>query len=717
MIRPVSALFSLLLLLSSSAHADAFGAPGIPHRWASALKQAVGTAYEPTTANSPVWFTVADGVLTEVFYPNIDQAQVGDLQFLVTDGQNFFSEQKRDTISSVSFVNEGMTVRISGQERSGRYAFEQEIVTDTAAPVVRIHTTLRRLQPGLRLFVLFKPAINNTGSQNLGFASHDGLFATKLTPNSRKVPHEFKPVHAALLSSNPWVATSVGYVGFSDGWQDISKHFSLTNIFYEAGPGNIALTGEVRMSQASDFSFDLALGFGGTRSEAQTYAQTSLLIPFDQVRSQYEGSWKGYLQELQDSVLTRGTRFITESVFARRSAEIIKMHEDKYEKGAIAASFSKPAPLDNDHAMDGTGGYHVVWPRDLYHAAMGLLAAGDVRTPINVLHYFLKTQRADGSWPQNFWVDGTPYWRGLQMDQVAFPILLAAQLQKRKVYALTQDDLEMIRKAAAFIISHGPSTQQDRWEELGGYSPSTIAAEIAALKEASLLTNDPTASSVADRWQTFIETWTLVQKGPLGQNYYLRISPAGSPDEPEPIDLANGAGKAFAAEIIDGGFLELIRMRLRSPSDPRILNTMSIYESPQLGVSTKDPTSPGSMVYRRYNRDVYGAEREGGFWPLLAGERGHFAVAAGNLDRARAQLFTLERSAIESDLIPEQTITPPLPNIAGAMVGRGVACPLVWAHAEDILLHRSIEEGKVFDAPVIDPLKPLPAPSEIPNGS
>ena len=695
-------MFAIGILLAAFtlqplALAEPIGSPGIPHRWAPALKDAIGTSYEETTAQSPVWFTVAEGILSEVFYPTVDQAQIGDFQFLVTDGKNYFSGQQRDTIYKVDYLDEGMAVRITGQERGGRYSYEQTLITDPAAPVVRIKTTLHWNVPKLRVFLLFKPAINNTGSGNLASASPDGLFATRQAGSLRK--SQF-PVQVALVASSRFLAESVGYAGFSDGWQDVSKNFKITEPSHEAGPGNVALTGELPVGAGTDYTYEVAIGFGQTRDEALTYAQTSLGTSFEHVQAGYESGWKGYLNSLQNSPLNQGKRFISESTFARRSAEIIKMHEDKRNPGALVASLSSPGIPDGVNALDGTGGYHLVWPRDLYHAAMGLLAAGDTRTPVSVLRYYLKTQKTDGSWPQNYWVDGSPYWLGLQMDEVSFPILLAAQLKKHGVHAPAKDELEMIRRAAAFIMSHGPMTQEDRWEEIGGYVPSTLAAEIAALRTASMLTGDAGPAQTADHWQSLIERWTLVPNGVFGSNYYLRASPGGNPGNPEPINIANGGGPAYASDILDGGFLDLVRMGIRGPNDPRILSTLRIYEMPEIGIAKAD--SSGVLTFKRYNRDAYGPSHQGGYWPLLAGERGHYAVAANQTETARAELFLVEKSAVESGLLPEQTLTPP-PATGHADIDEGIACPLVWAHAEDILLHRSIEEGTVFDSPAAAP--------------
>ena len=674
---------------------DAPGAPGVVPTWAPAFKQAVGTAYEKKTAYCPIWFTLAQGIVTEVFYPHVDHTQVGDLQLLVTDGKKFFSEQKKDVLSSVRYSTPGLTTLVSGQDSTGHYRLEQEIITDPHLPVLRIRTTFQPFQKGLRLFVLFKPSMGNIGNQSIGYATPEELLATQSIRNG---PQSF----AALLSSAQWTATSAGYVGTSDGWQDLSKNFKLTQIWPQAGPGNIALIGELPSTDAP-LSFELALGFGQARSEAIQNARAALQFSFTQARELYDQGWESYLEELRNSEPGK-KEFFKKSISSQRSAEIIKIHEDKLRRGAIVASLSKPGIPNSARAQDGNGGYHLIWPRDLYHAAMGLLAAGDFKTPVDTLAFFKETQKPDGSWPQNLWTDGSPFWQGLQMDEVAFPILLTSKLSQRKVIELAKSDLEMIRKAAWFIANQGPFTAQDRWEEIGGYIPSTIAAEIAGLQSAATLLADPLLQKIADDWKSHIEDWTLRQNGVYGKNYYLRVSPSGKPNQQEWIDLANGGGPAHAEEILDGGFLELVRLKIRHPKDASILNTLKIYESPELGIAGGFLGQPGitpAFTYRRYNRDAYGPGHVGGFWPLLAGERGHYAVMDGDLLRAQAELDLLEKSPLETGLIPEQAISPFLSKakLIQSESGLGIACPLVWAHAEAILLHRSIEEAIVFDAP------------------
>ncbi len=675
------------------------GAPGIAHTWAPAWKQAIGAAYEPKGAASPVWFTVAQGILTEVFYPSVDRPQIGDLQFLVSDGVATFSEQKRDLISKVSYSDEGMGVVIEGEDKNGLYELRQEIVADPRSPVVRIHARIRLLRAA-QVYILLKPAIDGRGSANYAEIP-DGTTLTAFRKGGSA---------AALASSIPFETGSVGYVGTSDGWQDLSHNFRLTHREKQAGPGNVALTAQLDIGKRSVIEMDFALGFGSSVFEAQSVAKLALREPFARVRDAYEQGWKNYLEGLSTKSLSPESRkklgrrrFLTESTFARRSLQIIKMHEDKSHRGAIVASLSSPAIPDGDRAPeDNTGGYHLVWPRDLYHAAMGLLAAGDIRTARSVAQYLASIQKPDGSWHQNTWVNGAPYWKGLQLDETAYPILLISKLSEiDSEFMLTSTYKSMVRKAAAFLVDNGPKTQQERWEEAGGYSPSTLAAEIAALREASRLLDDPSFERVGNTWESSLESWTLVPEGQHGKEYYLRISPSGRPDLNERYGIANGGGMAGSQEILDGGFLELVRLGVRTAIDPRIRFTLEALEKPSLKIASRWTRAIGqARLYGRYNRDGYGLNHKGGYWPILAGERGHYAIAASDSSRALAQLNLLEDTATSTGLIPEQWDIKTEGGKVVAQAPAGVACPLVWAHAEDIRLHWSLEEEKLFDTPV-----------------
>lgn len=301
----------------------------------------------------------------------------------------------------------------------------------------------------------------------------------------------------------------------------------------------------------------------------------------------------------------------------------------------------------------------------------------------------MNSQREDGSW-RPLTLEKEPRQFKVAMDEIALPILLAYHLQRHGHIQLKTNELEMVRKSASFILSHGPSTELDRWDSASGFIPSTLAIEIAALRAATELTKDPAPANIADHWQSQIEKWTLAQQGPLGENYYLqnRSTPlhpltTQQPSDPltDPSHPAIGIGPITPESLVDGGFLDLVRYGVREPHDTRILNTLRLYDNPSLGITT-------GLHYHRHTLDTQGPGQKQGAWPVLAGERGMYAIASRDFERARSQLHALENSASENGLIPAQT-----------QAGLEVACPLMWAHAEDILLHRSIEEGIVFDQP------------------
>ncbi len=695
----VLSVVAFCLTLSTSVRADqAPGAPGFGHIWAPALKQAVATAYEETGAQSPLWFTVSQGIVTEVFYPFVDSPQIGDMQLLISDGHGLFWEQKRDSISDVSYSGDGFSVVIRGRDRQGRFQFEQHLVTDPSHPVLRIHTRFQGLPQGAKVYVLLKPAINNSGVKDRGRVQGDSLVA------SSDQYYRNEPVALALTASPSFDVRSVGYFGSSDGYQQLSNGGSLNSAWDYAGPGSIAMTGQIPVSASGEF--DVALGFGRYTDDAIGTTALSLLEKFDSVQTRYENGWKSYMAGLDAHLATENASGVLngpESDVFRRSVQILKTHEDKRNRGAMVAALNKPGiPYRDQAPAENAGGYHLVWPRDLYHASIGLLAAGDVKTPLNTIRFLARMQKPDGSWPQNFWLDGTPYWQGLQMDQVAFPILLAEQLQRRGLITLDQSLRDMVRKAADFLRTRGPVTQQERWEEIGGYIPHVIAAEIAALRAASRLLNDTQYSDTARQWDDRLETWTLVPQGPYGQDYYLRTSPSGNPSVPEWITIGNDGGPALASEIIDGGFLELVRLGVRNFNAEPVLNTLSAYESAQLGITlTTVPArgnGPSGTLYGRYNHDRYGYGHTGGFWPLLGGERGEYALIAGDLPKAQAQLAAYQAAALPSGTIPEQLTRQGTPGI-------GVPAPLAWSHAGLLRLKRGLNDGKVFDFPASGPAR------------
>jgi glucoamylase len=386
----------------------------------------------------------------------------------------------------------------------------------------------------------------------------------------------------------------------------------------------------------------------------------------------------------------------------------------------MIASLSIPwGDSKGDHEL---GGYHLVWPRDLVNSAGALIALGHNVLARRTLRYLLSTQEADGSWAQNLWLDGTPYWNGVQMDEIAFPIFFV-ELLRREGQLEDIDPWPMTRRAAGFLVRHGPVTGQDRWEENGGYSPFSIAVQISALLIAADFADragEPGVAEVlrhtADSWNDAIERWTYVTGTPLAQEvgvegYYVRIAP----DDVRDVQPANngyitiknrphGEHEARYDEIVSVDALALVRFGLRDPHDPRIVNTVRTIDAK---LRTLTDTGP---AWYRYNRDGYGEKADGspfdGYgigrpWPLLAGERAHYELAAGRPEVAVHLLGVMRAQASDGGMLPEQVWDGPNNLELELANGRptGGAMPLVWAHAEYAKLVRSLHDGRVFDMP------------------
>jgi glucoamylase len=661
-----------------------------------------------------VWFTLSHGILNEIYYPRVDSACTRDLGLIVTDGQSLFSEEKRDTRSDTTMVAPGVPAyRIRNEALDGRYVIEKEVVTDPWRDVVL--QRVRFVPDGnsvadYGLYVLLAPHLANWGSGNTAWVG-----------DYKGIPMLFaeRGGHAmALACSAPWAARSVGFVGVSDGWQQLRADTRLTRTYLRAENGNVALTGQIDL-QAAAGTCVLALGFGPTAMEAGQHARISLLEDFDTTQAAYIDGWKKWYASLTRHETAKPPR----RKFYHASAMVLRAHEDKRVEGGVIASLSIPwgfSKGDND-----LGGYHLVWPRDLVEAAGGFLAIGAHREARRVLRYLQVTQEADGHWGQNMWLDGTPYWSGLQMDETALPILLVGLAARAGALGADGQDAywPMVREAAAFLVRNGPVSPQDRWEEDPGYSPFTLATEIAALLIAADLAEamgDTTAATylreTADVWNASIERWLYVEGTDLArqhgvEGYYVRVSEPERADAASPCDgfvpIKNrppDQSMAPAASIVSVDALALVRFGLRAPDDPRILNTVKLIDA-LLEVET-----PNGRAWHRYEGDGYGEHADGKpfdgvgvgrAWPLLTGERAHFELAAGRREVAEQLARALEAFAGGSGLIPEQVWDGADLPAHELFVGQasGSASPLVWAHAEYLKLCRSLGDGEPFDRP------------------
>jgi glucoamylase len=685
-------------------HGPAFGWPGVEPRWTSSRKDCVGMAY---SASSRIWFTVSHGILNEIYYPTIDRPQTRDMEFLITDGETFVHEEKRDLERTFEYIDScSSAVRLINSDHQGRYRIIKEVIADPHHPVVLMRVRFEgeeRLLSRMKAYALLAPHLDVGGADNSGLVLD---LSGKLTLLATK--HGLSLVMAASCGFS---RASCGFVGRSDGWQDLMDNFQMDWQFGCAMNGNIALTGEIDVAHHREFVVAIALGEG--HHSALTTALGSVTTPFEQNLKRFNDQWHraGTPTDLKGAAMDAGR-------LLQVSQNVILSHEDKYYSGAFIASAS--IPWGQHKSDDDVGGYHLVWTRDMVQSATALLACNRVDTARRALVYLACTQRPDGSFAQNFWIDGTPYWTGIQLDEVAFPLILAWRLWKLDGLGEFQV-FPFVERAVGFLVRHSPVTQQERWEEAAGYSPSTLAAVISGLICAADIVRAYGSAELArfleehaDWIESHLEDWTVTNNGTLlpgVPRHYMRIRPprCGEPYAHdgcgEEIVRINNRGPGERADfearsVVDAGFLELVRYGVRRADDPVIVDSLKVIDHTLMVETNVGP------CWRRYNHDGYGQRHDGGpflgwgqgrAWPLLTGERAHYELAAGH--DVRPYIQAIEGFSSRGGMLPEQIWdAPDIPEL-GLRLGKptGAAMPLVWAHAEYVKLLRSVTDGKVFD--------------------
>ena len=670
------------------------GGPGAKAHWFSSRKDAVGTSPLPSRR---IWFTIGEGVLDEIYYPRIDNPCTRDLELIVAGPDGFFSEERRETRHEVAWEQPGVPVfTVTNEHRDGVYRLRKEILTDLRHPVVLQRIRFESTRDDLDLFALLSAHLDNEREPNNAW-----------TGEYKGVPMLFaraKGECLAFVSTSGWTERSVGYAGASDGRDDLRHYGSLIRRYETAPEGNVVLTGRI----SAPGETVLAIGFGGTPDEAAFHVRASLRRGFDVIRREVVEAWL----EWQRSLSLPG---------ALTSATILHCHGDGAGTcpGAVIASLSIPWG-DGETGLD-AGGYHLVWPRDACQAAGGLLAAGAISEAEAILDYFHITQEDDGRWPQRMWADGEAgHWSELQLDAVAAPLLLFDLLERHAGTPLTLH-WPMLRRAAAFIAKNGPTTEQDRWERNGGFTPYTLATAVAALVVAGEAAGRMGEEELgrylletADAWNGQIDGWLFTTDSVLAQEagaagLHCRIVPAtpeGRPnfDGPYPIRNHLDCPVARPRETTSPDALALVFLGLRRPDDPTITATLRILDAT---LRTETPRGP---VWHRYNGDGYGEPPDGtpyagkGIgrgWPLLTAERAHYEMIAGRIDEARKLVTALEAFGGKTGLIPEQVWDEAdLPG-RELFLGKatGSARPLVWAHAEHLKLLRSLRDGCSFAMP------------------
>jgi glucoamylase len=659
--------------------------------WAPARKDIVGASL----GSSRLWFTLAQGIVTEVFYPRIDIPQIKDLGFIVADDQGFWVELRRLGNYTVSLPKPGVPAATI-VHRHPRFTFTLEVCPSERRDTLLIRYALEG-DPDLKPYALLAARLGEDAEKNVAAsASHDGrgvLWA------------EQGPFALALSAidgngADAFGRRSVGCLAVSDGWQDFNQNGRMTWAYDEAGPGAVSLMGELSRRGV------LALGLSSTKEAAATLSVSALLDDFDEEWSAYSEAWQEWLGQCRRAAF--GGQIDDRLAL---SASVLKVHQDRTYRGAAVASLSVPW----GETSTSRGGYHLVWPRDLVETAGALIAMESYRDARDVLRYLIATQHEDGHWFQNQWLGGRPFWQGLQLDEAAFPVLLAALLKEHE--ALDNIPVkDMITRAVGFVASSGPSTCQDRWEEDAGINMFTLAVAIAALVEGAEFLEGAAkvhALRVADYWNAKLEDWAFAQNTSLAEQlgvsgYFIRTVPLDASGETQELAEAvmiknlDHNPNLPASGQVSTDCLQLVRYGLRAPDDSSIADSIKVIDHL---LKTDTPSGP---VWHRYNNDGYGEHDDGtGFngtgrgrgWPLLTGERGHYALCAGEDVTPYVEAMMAMSSPL--GLIPEQ-IWDSAPIPAHELIpGKpsGSAMPLVWAHAEFAKLCHSLALGRPVDRP------------------
>jgi glucoamylase len=744
--------------------ASAPGGPGASSYFDLARKDCLGTARNTT---SKVWYTVADGVLSDVYEPTVDNTDVGTLQYAVTDGSTFTDLQTRDMTYTVQADRTGMVCTVTSTDAKHGFRLRTIYTTDPLRDTVLMNTQLSAL-PGsttdiaaLHVYARLDAHANGDGgggAQNAGANTGvvdpaSGTPVVYSTDTSTEATNRDYAVPTYMdLDATSASTASVGYAGTaSDGLTQLDSAHAITpaTAFDSAPDGHIVATEDVTPRHGSDFT--LALGFGRTQGQAVATAAASLRGSFSSAEHAYADGWEAYDRSLnRPPANVPGIAEATVRSTYYLDANVLKSSEDKTHPGAIVASLASPwgQAVNAGTLVNGKpvyfGSYREVFARDLYEAFTGLMADGDVTTARNAALFLLDRQQLpDGEIPRNSLVNGkaAPDTGGDQLDETSYPILMAYLSGLSGDTALWTDH---IKPAADFLVSHGPSYGVERWEEQSGYSPSTIAAEIAGLTAASAIADAhgdradaQLYQATADDYQRSVKGWTVTGTGPDSSSpYFIRLSKTGDPDAATSYSLGNGAPTLDQRSVIDGGFQELVRLGELAPTDPVFANSLAVLDK-QISVST-----PSGTGYYRYgdsaatgSADGYGdcsttdsqtscgtpgqpwpttGTGTGHLWPVLSGERAESAIATGDTSTASSLLSFMIKSASGVGLVPEQVWEDP--DLAASPYGSdptsasigftdgqaaGSASPLTWAQAQELRLIVDLGDGRTVDRPAL----------------
>lgn len=732
--------------------ANARGGTGALSHFDQSRKDCVGTARNTT---SKIWFTVADGVLSDVYAPTIDTTNVETMQYLVTDGSTFTDVQQRDTTYTVSSDDTGMSCTVVATAKSGAYKITTTYFTDPDRASVVTKVRYQALKPAARgygLYVRLDATAGGNGGGGAGNGGADNALVDTSTGRSLPVTYDrttktnaanrdyARPTYVALAGDQPFGAVSSGFVGTSsDGLTQLDAGHQLAPVTPTARNGNVEQTAKVTLDSSGNGV--LAVAVADSQAGAVSTATTSATGPAGRTLGRYVAGWADYDRTLRPPSYHLPGQTLTASREAARryyiAANVVKASEDKTFPGALVAGLGSPwgqAVSAGDPANTYFGSYREVFARDLYETWTALYTDGDQATAADAVRFlFLRQQQADGSFPRNSLLNGktAPDSFNVQPDEIAYPILMAYQSglgNDRQLYP-------HVLAAADYLVAHGPSFGVERWEEQSGYSPSTIAAEIAGLVAAGAVADrggDHAAARVylatADTYQRSIKGWAVTSTGSLSdQPYFIRLSKTGDPNAAITYNLNNGGPTLDQRDVVDAGFLELVRLGELPSDDPDVQRSLPVVDA---NLERQTPNGPG---WQRYNGDGYGdcnaddpltectttgtpwapsGKGSGHIWPVLASERGEYDLLGGDALTASALSQAIAAQSSGVGLVPEQTWDAPDvpaspfgtdPTVAsiGFVDGQpaGSAAPLTWGMSSSVRLAADLAAGRAVERP------------------
>jgi glucan 1,4-alpha-glucosidase len=717
-------------------------------RWTTGEKYGLCTAADHVSSDpSRVWFTLTEGALTEARFPRIDVMNVRTLDYLIKcpeDGYTVRTHTERgertDTIERRVEPVDDDALRYrhvfseDGNSRGHAWRLTVEYATDPEhdALVADVNFTAKGDRE-YQVFAVGDAALANTGTRDRGLrVGETGNYNLLVRDPSAYTGDVDDPLLAdengdgysvamALAAADRFEWATVGVAG-SDAMMELFAGEELPDSRTSVDDENVVLVG--RLGSGSSVTGTLAVGFARRANTAAALGEANGALErgFGTVKKAYADTWRSALSETTvpdavDGGLATQYRTALMSLIAV---------EDKTYHGASIASPSVPwgGAVTADEAKG--YGYNFVWSRDLYQVFSVFMETGFEHIAREQLEYIYDHQQDGGGFiPQNTYVNGTTRWGGEQMDNISFPAVMAYQLWESGVdFGDAGYEYEHVRRSADYVARNGPATAQERWEEEAGYSPSSIAAEIAGLACAGKLAIETGETgdalvwlALADHWTNCVEAWTATDTGTDRHEetpYYIRVSRDGDPDAGHLRTLANDGPTLDERDIIDAGFLDLVRLGIKPPDDPVMRNSLREVDS------TIRVDANSTAGFYRYNGDGYGERAtgdpgapwsveysgKGRLWPLLTGERAEYELLAeepggqGGLDPADC-LETISEFANSGRMIAEQVWDREHGTEYNWTFGEGTgsATPLAWSMAQYVRLAHGIDAGEPVETP------------------